>query len=182
MARSPAIRFLEVVWKNNCEVFSHSWRVINEAMYAALNLAIHTGFRFSKNDFTIIDEQYRIGYWGGNDRHMLGERFYSTACEGSHGCNRSAAIAFENWKHRKPFILDGVRFSIGHQFRWDLGDKTEWLTVTSFSQDGEHLVGSLRDYDRDENGHVRKTKVVRRVKITREDLKARNKKKKAKAA
>ena len=71
--KSTAMQLMELVWKNCCEVTGHSWERINRSMQGSLRLAIDAGLRFDRDDFTAIENRMRIGFWGGNDGHMLGE-------------------------------------------------------------------------------------------------------------
>jgi len=138
---SPALQLVDLVWKN-CPYGGRSWQKYNHAMNDALRLAITACMKFDLDDFRRIADDYRFGYWGGNDRHMLGEQFYCDAVEAG---NRSACAAFEHWKARKPFIywpmfdrlVEGEdRLALGSLFPWD---KQE-AKVTSFTADGKALV------------------------------------------
>ncbi len=166
--KSTAMQLMELVWKNCCEVTGHSWERINRSMQGSLRLAIDAGLRFDRDDFTAIENRMRIGFWGGNDGHMLGERFYTTAVK--HG-NSSAAQSFEAWKGRKPFMFNWtayrptknrVRLAHNSRFSWH----GETVTVTSFSEDGEYLVAcSYRWVDK-------YYRIYHRYKITIADLRA----------
>ena len=112
-------------------------------------MAIKYGFQFQREDFALIARSpggggFNFAYWGGSDRHMLGERFYTLAVEGAnrYGPNQSAALAFEHWVKRKPYLIrrapeDKIarRIAIGVRFSW----YDELLTCTSFSEDGQSL-------------------------------------------
>lgn len=176
---SAVIELLRHVWRSQGQAGGgRSWERLNHAMSSALGLAVWSLFRFDRDDFIRIAKNFNIGYWGGNDRHMCGECFYSAACEGSHGANRSAAIAFERWVGRKAFILkeakrspSGRRLAIRSQFIW----QGETVTVTSFSADGSFLTAVVRNYEHDERGSYRRCAVKRRFKVTWDALKELNK-------
>lgn len=129
---SPAIKILELVWSSTNSEKNHSWDTLNHAMASTLHTIIAAGVTFYVNDFKIISETFRFGYWSGIDGHMSGESFYCTAVGNR---NKSAAISFENWVGRKPFIF-GERLTIGSDFKWC----EEKVKVTSFSKDGVYLV------------------------------------------
>jgi len=163
---SPALRLLQLVWDEQGHQMGHSWERLNAAMHAATCLAIEYGLRFDVADFQAIDKRFRMGYWGG-------EGFYCLACATRgygrcHGPNRSAAIAFETWKGRKPFIIRERpssparhRVAIGAGFRW----YGQWVTCTSFAKDGLSLIAcSYADPER--------KKVLKRHRITHADIKA----------
>jgi len=146
---SPAVRLLRLAWESQGHQRGHSWDRINHAMHDALCMAIRYGFAFKREDFVLIAKQpseggFNFGYWCGNNRHMSGEHFYSLAVRGQdrHGANRSAALAFEHWKDRKPFLVRSdpkakapSRIAIGVGFRW----YDEPVTCTSFSECGTAL-------------------------------------------
>jgi len=167
---SPARQLLELVWENQGYQMGHSWGRLNYAMRSAAYLTIKYGLEFHPDDFTTIAKRFRIGYWGGKDGHMCGEDFYSLACDPGRGTsNRSAAISFETWKGRKPFILDrNKRIAVGTRFKW----YGETVLCTSFTEDGEYLVAcSYHDRPRDERGYVSgPVKVKHRYKISHTDI------------
>jgi hypothetical protein len=135
-------------------------------MRATLNLAIDAGFKFELDDFAIAYKEFRGGHWfTGDSREML----YSRACREA---NRSACIAYEAWRKRKPFIFDdafcyprhgespsGGRIYVGLEFLCSEGR----VTCTSFADDGSYLVAcSYSD--------SQKTKVAHIYRFTIEDL------------
>jgi len=149
---SSALKLLDIVWRESFSCKPHSWREYNSALSDTLALAIDSGMHFDIGDFEYIDNNYRFGYWCGNDGHMSGERFYSRAVN---NMNTKAIQSFEAWKSRKPFVFVDVlptynnswgckrllkqkefRLTIGSGFRW----KGEDIQVTSFSEDGTHLI------------------------------------------
>ena len=173
---SPPLRLLTVTWEGvNGGYRGDSWRKTNGALQDALILAICSGMKFEPDDFNYINKNFRPWYWMANDGHMLGEGYYFRAIQAN---NTSAAIAFEVWKRRKPFITDNVttsphwgergyftrgRLGCGCQFYWN-GEK---VTVTSFSKDGTHLVAC--SYKENEPGEYR-AKIKHQYKITVKDL------------
>jgi len=96
------MKLLTLVWENVAEATPHSWDKVNHSMRTALDLAIGSGMRFSKDDFKQIAERFRAGYWFSDDG---GEHFYTLAVN---VCNVSACQSFEAWKGRKPIIADEV--------------------------------------------------------------------------
>ena len=154
--RSPAYKLLEHVWENEGHKQERSWDRLNHSMYAALKLAITSLMRFDRDDFEKIAQDFRIGYWGGNERHMCGENFYTAACAGTYGQNMSACLSFEQWKQRKPFLVlrsqsenVKVRVHIGASFEWpDWKTKVmRRLCVTSFSEDATYFTAVQREWD-----------------------------------
>lgn len=187
---SPVLKLLRLVMENDGKAMGgRSWMRLNDALGTALALAVRTGFKFNERDFSAIDSGFRFSYWGGNDRHMLGERFYSIACavDREHGENLSAARSFEQWKNRKPFIykfkdcLSGRRLAIGADLH--LVDKSgqhfrrERFKVTSFAKDGKSFVATRTEEVGEYNpskGKYPKTKVAERVTVTHEMLEKQN--------
>lgn len=179
--QSAVLDLLDTVWKHGDRATSHSWARVNTSMQQALCLAIGSGIKFHPDDFIEIQRRYRFHYWGGNGRGGFAEGFYGLAiAEG----NLSAAQAFEKWKGRKPFILDGVyggqgarfahrgghfrqrgRLSVGSVFYWE----GQQVTVTSFAADGNYLV-ACRYAENPTRGY--RSKVEKRFKITHADLRA----------
>jgi len=154
--QSPVLDLLDIVWRHSDQATSHSWSRVNTSMKGALSLAIGSGMRFGRDDFWEIAQRYRFHYWAGNTGGFA-EWFYCLAVvEG----NLSACRAFEHYKNRKPFIVEGVspgsgptfahrsgfretgRLCVGATFTWN----GEQVTVTSFAEDGKSLVAcSYRD-------------------------------------
>lgn len=163
--KQPVQDLLRLVWDNCNEVKGHSWTRLNGSMNAALRLAIESAFKFAPDDFEMAYKSFRGERWFGEN---LGERFYTCACENS---NKSAAIAYEAFRERKPFIYDedlcnaphgggssGGRIYVGRRFAW----ANEYVTCTSIADDGLSLTAC--GYD----GTDRTPK--RRFRITHEDL------------
>jgi hypothetical protein len=146
---SPAVTFLRLVWESQGHQRGHSYDRINHAMREALAFVIKYGFEFAREDFALLAQHpsnagFNFGYWCGNDGHMTGESFYRLAVQSKHryGANPSAALAFEHWKGRTPFLIrrdpklkTPSRVAVGTSFEW-YGER---LTCTSFSETGDHL-------------------------------------------
>lgn len=163
---SPAMALLATIWENQGHQMGDSWDRLNQAMGSATNLAIWSGLRFDLRDFQTIADKYRISYWGG-------EGFYHLACGGRDPRstpNMSAALSFEKWKGRKPFIVLArprgkvrLRVAIGTRFDWyeHKPPKLLHLTCTSFAKDGESFTACAYE------SANRYGKPIRRIKITR---------------
>lgn len=176
--KSPAYKFLEHVWENQGHETGHSWQRLNQSMSSALSLAITSQMRFALDDFERIAADFRIGYWGGNDGHMLGEHFYKLACDGTHGPNMSACLSFEKWKDRKPFLVlrseredIKVRVHVGARFEWPDWKAKAMLTVhcTSISQDGKSFTAVQRESFQTESGYWQE-RLKRRFTIDHEKI------------
>lgn len=166
---SNAMRIVKNVWNNRCEGTEFSWRRLNAAMHSAVMLAIEAGLKFGRDDFKRMSEHFRIEYWGSCwGSHGLGEGFYKAAVEMDHA---TAYQAFEAWKGRKPFIIDGKRIYYGARFEW-YGKHTE---CTSFARDESHIV--CCQYKLEEATDSRK--IAARLKITHADIYEYNKTQKA---
>ena len=158
---SPAIQLLRLLWRHEGHQMGHSWERINATMRNGLGLAIRSGLEFARGDFAVISDAFNPGCW------LNGERMYSVACLGEHGPNRSAAISFERWKGRKPFILDGHRLAVGSKFDW----YDDRVTVTSFADDSSYLVACSYKYTESNTGDTyARRKVAHRYKIAIADL------------
>lgn len=162
---SPVMQHMTGVWENCCKGIGHSRLRINQSMHQALALAVSSGFKFAFNDFAEAVGKFRGGYWIGE-----AESFYALAVtEG----NRSAAIAFERWNRRKPFVTDqpgkkNERLYVGARFMW----QGELATVTSFANDGESLIACTYQE------HLQGKSIKHRYAVTRKDLAADRKERK----
>lgn len=98
-------------------------------MRSALSNAVGSGMKFAPNDLKTIAKNFRSSYWMGD-----GEGLYGAACGGERGdYNLSAAIAFETWWGRKPWLWSEnsktpKRLHVGERFTW----QGHFLTITSF--------------------------------------------------
>lgn len=117
---SEVIKFLEIAWNN----LGPTYEQVNHGMHDALCICIQYGFTFEPDDFAEIRKRFRGGYWMGNSTGShLGEHYYRLACRKDSlraarpRANRSAAISFEKWAGRKPFIVKGERLAIGSEFQ-----------------------------------------------------------------
>jgi len=177
--QSDAIKFMYFASENHGYQKPFSYARLNRLLSDALKFAIANDFQFFKDDFKIIDKDFRLSYWGGINRHMLGECFYSLACGGTYGddVHRSACIAFETWVDRKPFIIKtydkyakrikSMRIAIDSSFTWD----DETVRCTSFNEKGDKLTAcSYKDCEK-----LYPRIVKKRYSITINDLKEHNK-------
>lgn len=174
---SPAMVLVQHVWDHCGEKGRDSYRTLNGSMHSAVTLAITSGMAFGRDDFTYFANRFRLSYWGTNDGHMLGEGFYAAASKAD---NLSACQSFEAWKGRRPFVVRGDVCGTGNNGRVyvgkDLllatgkGGRVERWSVTSFSEDGDAFVAVVRDYERDDEGYHRRTKVKKRRRIDREQF------------
>ena len=187
---SPAFSFVSLMHKN-----ARSRPTIDfmHFMQDSLELAIKSGMEFEPKDFERM--MYISGlWWMGGSR----ETFYAIACESD---NTSACRSYESLVGREPFtLLDSKRIYVGLHFLW--GDKTltDVVQCTSFAEDNSYLVGcSYKDMDLSKYGHCKikpdgrilsserddpfiehgNNKILRRYKITHDDLREHRKKLKA---
>jgi len=171
---SPAIQLIDLVYTKSFAVKPHTWRVDNDCLETALSLAIRAGMEFYLDDFKYISDNFKFGYWAGNDGNMQGERYYFKAIREG---NIRAAQSFEAWKNRKPFIYDGIshawkkdferkqcRVFVNAQFVWN----GEQVRATSFSKNGLYFIAC--SYHTKKEGEYR-DKIKRQYKITHADLK-----------
>ncbi len=122
---------------------TNSWERINHSMHQALCLAITSGYRFEPDDFAVAYEAFQGGHWftAATNEYLYGLAIRSV--------NLSAALSFEHWKGRPPFIADDVgnrkreRLAVGSQFHW----KGSRVKVTSFADD--HLTACSYKDDRE---------------------------------
>lgn len=139
---SPAMQLLRVMWKHGYATSKPrlSWTLLNGAMEGALQLAIISQLRFDPDDLTLVNKNAADDGFGVD----LTERIYSLAVNGVSRCglNRSAAVAFETWANRQPFLIRlspgnrGLgRIAVGTRFVW-YGTRVQ---CTSFAADGKHL-------------------------------------------
>ncbi len=188
---SSAIQLVTLVWNKSFSARSHSWAVYNDCLQTALSLAIKSGMEFYPDDFKYISDNFNFGYWAGNDGHMQGERYYFEAIREG---NTQAALSFEVWKNRKPFIYENIshawksslkerkqsRVFVNAQFMWH-GEK---VAVTSFAENGKYFIacsyhekkkcgtcGWLHCANFEHDTDTSRTKVKRQYKITHADIK-----------
>jgi len=132
--KSPAIYLLDIVWNHAQRGNLKSWIKFNHSLHDALKLAVSSDLKFDVDDFKRINERFSPGYWMGVDGSSgLGEAMYSLAVFSG---NISAAKSFEQWKNRKPFMLENSqRIYMGREFSWE----SLPVVCTSFSGDQSHL-------------------------------------------
>jgi len=138
-------------------------------MSEGLNLAITAQFRFEADDFKYMAEHFKFGYWArlDNSGTSRGEHFYSLAVEVA---NTSAAIAFEKFKERSPFIYFGRRLAIGSEFVFPSTEQGQIWKVNSFAQDGKTI--NCGHYVLKEGAEYGEKILVARKSLTKKDLKA----------
>jgi hypothetical protein len=181
---SPAIQLLAVLWNGRQEATGHSWLRLNQAMRDGLMLAVSMGLLFYEDDFAVMSDRFRFGYWCGESL----EDFYRLAIAFN---NRSSWKAYETYMSREPFVWpntfeggyggggssthNSTRLVVGSKFVWQkhivtvtsINDKEGYVTACQYrTTNGKTCRGC---------GHFKewpKRTISRRFKITHEDLKA----------
>jgi hypothetical protein len=113
------------------------------ALCDGLHMAVSRRFYFEDDDWAEL-----VRRWGGlrscNGVFHCGEGLYSLACTSG---NRRAAISYEKWAGRPPFIWHGPRYDrnlpsatggrlyVGADFYW----QDMPVTITSFAEDGSAI-------------------------------------------
>ncbi len=176
-AVSPAMQLLELVWQHNCQ---RSWDCINGSMATALRLAISSGMIFGADDWDGM-RKWKPGYWRNNEKcYTLAVQVDSTSALKclEVAFDRRAIIAdnVDNYSQRRLFI--GAKFTYGK-------DRPK---VTSFSDDGKSVTACTYKDRPDpkcctncgeaEFDYSRQI-VEKRFKITRQDIIADRKARKA---
>lgn len=142
--KSPALQFITHAWNH---IPHDSWRRLNGGMYSALSNAVGSGMKFAPGDLKTIAHDFRSHYW-----IVEGEGLYAAACGGRRGdFNLSAAIAFETWWKREPWLWaedskTPTRLHVGARFTW----KGRLVTITSFDDGKQSLTACTykeRAYD-----------------------------------
>ena len=172
---SPAMKFLQMIWKHEGYQMGHSWRRLNQSMRQGLHLAITAGLRFDPDDAQIIVGDPRDG--GFNGRRWIGENgnenCYSLACANNEHrqASPSAIKMIEKWLNRKPWLLhhrqgNPTRLCVGAQIAWPPAkDAKMTLEVTSFGKN-DTMNLAQREYQEQHGRCV----IVKRFKVTREQL------------
>lgn len=134
---SVARQLVELVWN---EAPVRSWQRLNHTMQYALATAIKGGLRFEPDDIQHFWDTMRGGFWfTGADSEWM----HRLACVWD---NVPAAVSYEKWVGRGPFILEGKRLYVGRSI--DLlylslppvtDDRPRCAVVTSFAKDGESV-------------------------------------------
>lgn len=169
---SPVIQLLDLVYANGNDATAHSWGRLNTSMHRALSLAIGAGFKFDAGDVRHVMTHYKNGHWIGSDSEWV---YAQAVVDG----NLSAAVSYESYAQREPFIADDVelrdratfahsasdrqkeRLHVGCRFPW----RGQNVYVNSFSADGRHVNAAAY-----KNPHRQEGKAVKLFKITREDI------------
>lgn len=138
---SPALQFLQLAWDS---IPRRSWRNRNAAMHSSLHTAISCGMEFEPGDIKEIYSRFNAGWIGENHSGL-----YSLACESQSGSNIPAAIAWEQWYGRQPYLWaewtrTAKRLHVGSRFTW----QEHLVTLTSFSEDGLFLTACTYKEDR----------------------------------
>jgi hypothetical protein len=111
--KSKAYQFIEMMWLYNG---NQSCSRLNSTMSSTMSLAINGELQFNEDDFSLIYEKMRGGYWFGcnSNGKGYGDSFYTDAVMVN---NMSAIKAYEKWTGLKPFISkDGHRVRTGSYF------------------------------------------------------------------
>lgn len=136
MSESATIQLLRLIFREHQR---QSWRELNIELRRALSMAINLRFDIHVGDWDIIAKDFRYTYWASvsENGHHIGEGHYGLAAKE----HRPAAIEYERFYGRSPFILDGKRLSCGDRFTLD--DRC-W-TVTGWGKDNQRI--NLVSYD-----------------------------------
>ena len=174
-SQSRAMELLTCLWGGEGASSGHSWERLNHAMRRGLVLAIGAGLKFCAGDFEAI-----IARLGGS--HWLGDSDEWIYTEALSCGNRSAWKAYEAWKDRRPFLANDVtlpgngfvhatfihskrgRLAVGAYFQW----KGTRVWVTSFAADNSYLTACAKEWVTE--GSYPRERIVKRFRITREDL------------
>jgi hypothetical protein len=163
---SPALGLVRHLWDHSLKSTGHSWQRLNEALGGVLSASITGGLEFAADDFATIWKKFRGAWWFGADNdHSHGERFYTLAVESGNG---SACRSFEAWKNRPPFRYRGSRLHVGATLSWE----GKHCAVTSFARDGQSLFAcayGLKGPDERMRTH---RGIVRRFQIDVKELRA----------
>ena len=127
---------MRLLWEHSLKETGHSWTRLNQALRSTLKSLINAGVEFHEDDFAIIHEEMRPGYWFGERGE---EEFYRLAVDAG---NLSACKAVEKSLGFDAFILYGKRLYVGADVVIE-GVKYE---ITSHSgKDAFNLVRRYRD-------------------------------------
>jgi len=154
---SPALTFVRHLYEHAMQATGHSWTRLNGCLCRAVSIAIEAGLPFADNDIAYMNSTMKGGYWFLYDAP---ERWYAEAIKHS---NRSAWKSLEKYLGRDPFLFNRDRLHVGYQMTW----QGQQAVVTSFAADNSHLIACVSEYH-----EGRGMKVIRRFKITRDQLKA----------
>ena len=168
---STVVSLIKLVYEHACETKTFSWRMLNLALSNALMIAVNSGMRFERGDFSEIAKRFNSGFWIGD-----GEAIYWDAIDVG---NISAAISLEGYKGRYPFIFDKIlnpdtknsfikrRIHVADMILW----KTQIASVTSFNDEKGYLTACT--YKNDTDGGYRTNIIKNRFRINHADIIAR---------
>jgi hypothetical protein len=146
----------------------NSWRKLNSHLHSALGLAIRARLSFRPSDIQDIRTNMRGEYWMGDNTEWIYELSVTFG-------NLSAAASYEEYKHRKPFMLDGVRLYDGRSLPLELFPEAEELSarsaVVTSLQDDSVVVCCYRNPPPTELFCSVGGKPLKIIKLTREQLK-----------
>lgn len=124
---SPALHMIRHVREHKGNGMGRSNERQNQVIDEAIRLAIGGGLRFDVGDFKALATPSHQSYYAKSFlRYHDQEGHYSAACGRDRGReNMSAALAFEAWSGRKPFLIrqdpdvkTATRVYVGCQFQW----------------------------------------------------------------
>lgn len=107
--KTPARRFMQVLWDGCFEKSQHSWLKMNHCLHKALATAIEAGMKFAEGDVAGINNTMRGSYW------LHAEQLYTLAVEKG---NTSACISIEHYFGRRAWIWKGQRLRVGSETPW----------------------------------------------------------------
>lgn len=179
---SPALKLIAHVAEHQGHQHGKSNIRRDHALDAALRLAITYGLEFQPEDFKKLADWYD-GFASPVALMHPEERHYAMACGRERGINNvSAAIAYEKYMDRKPFLVrqspevkTPTRVYVGCQFEWH----GQPVTCTSFKSDGSKLTACTYKDGAEkpacesggEGGYpIRPQKIDRRFFITHDDI------------
>ncbi len=173
MSRTPVTELLYVIYNESNQIGSRSYRKVNQAMQDGLTLAIRTGFKFEEGDFDYIDKFYGFSYWGRVDKSgTRGEEYYTLAIEEN---NITAAISFESYKARPPFIYLGRRLAVGSEFVLPTREEGQIWKVNSFTHSEGKTKINCGYYVLDPISNYKEKKLRSMKAFTRKELKEQEK-------
>lgn len=157
---SEPYQIIQKIYRKSWESGGQSYIRLNAALQLGMQAVITAGLLFDLNDIREIASTFRSRYWFSDDD---GEWIFKTAVKEN---NLSACLSFEDYKGRKPFILEGKRMYVGRQFYWyDKDGKGYYVTCTSFAENGDYFTAcSYKSTD------SYRSKIDKRFKITWDDL------------
>lgn len=124
---SPACSIMRDFYRNS----KRETTGLNPLLQRALNNCIRSQMPFAEDDIEWIYKNCKGGYWfnSSSNGKSRGEEFYNEACV----FNTSAAISYEKFFKRVPFIIGTHRMFTGVTFKFE---KLYW-TVTGWNEKNE---------------------------------------------